>query len=92
MVTKSNTIQNSSMGSRDRSLSMIDLSANSAQPIPHNPFGIEDSSDDPADSKVLYTHNNHINQGIKNNQIRNSENLIMFQNFKKSQIFGAVKS
>ena len=52
MVTKSNTIQNSSMGSRDRSLSMIDLSANSAQPIPNNLFGIEDSSDDPADSKV----------------------------------------
>jgi len=52
MVTKTNTSLNASMGSRDRSLSMIDLSANSAQPIPRNPFGVEDSSDDPADSKV----------------------------------------
>lgn len=52
MVTKTNTSLNASMASRDRSLSMIDLSANSAQPIPRNPFGVEDSSDDPADSKT----------------------------------------
>lgn len=54
MVAKTNTSPAlSSMSARDRSLSMIDLSANSAQPIPSNPFGVEDSSDDPADSKVL---------------------------------------
>jgi len=55
MVTKSNTIQNSSIGSRDRSLSMMDLSSNkwgTAEPISSNPFGVEDSSDDPADSKT----------------------------------------
>ena len=52
MVTKTSSGLNSSMGSRDRSLSMINLSATGVEPIPRNPFGVEDSSDDPADSKV----------------------------------------
>ncbi|CAG5109957.1 Oidioi.mRNA.OKI2018_I69.chr2.g4422.t2.cds [Oikopleura dioica] len=50
MIAKTNT---SPSMQRDRSLSMIDLSASRPEPIPGNPFaGSDASSDDPADSKT----------------------------------------